>query len=90
VFDGDVEESVLEEDADEHHRLMGEDPLEARSWGGDEGWLEEVNVFHDDEKAPFVGVVGVYWLEVTFGHHREPINEGLLIQLLIVDSNAVL
>ena len=56
-YDGDVEESVLEEYVDAYHRLLAEDPLEARSWGGDEGWLEEVNVSHDDEKAPFVGVV---------------------------------
>ena len=55
-----MEESVLEEYVDVYHRQLAEDPLEARSWGGDEGWLEEVSGAHDGAKVPFVGVVGVY------------------------------
>ena len=84
----DVEESGLEEYVDACYRQAAEDPWEARNWGGDEGWLEEANVLHENEKAPFVGVVGVCRLEETFGRHRETVNEELLMQLWIVDSNA--
>jgi hypothetical protein len=81
-YDADVEENDLEEYVDVVHQQ--EDPLEARNLDVGGGWFEVVNVFHDDETFLFVGVVGVYYREVTFVLPLVGSCEEQLIRVLIV------